>query len=379
MPIRGSEMFYGRQKDIAYLVEALTQYNRVIILHHSRRAGGTALLMQLHNTLIQLKHVTVFIDMQQFSITLSINQFLYEITHRISNLLEKRMIEIVQSESMMLQDDPTSTFDAFLNEVKRQLPAQQIILLLDEYDILNKEAECIQWLHDQVKRHNIRLLLAGSHSLQKLNAKPWSLLLNSAKNYRLPSSLDPQSATDLITQPLVDYIQYDPSSVNKLHELTADQPYLLNIICSVLVDYCNKTHKSYVAIIDIDKVLDEIIIVSQAYFTWQWSQLIHQERLLLASLVKVTENINRQVSLAEIEVLYLSYGIPYKHEDVIISLQSLVNFEIVQEILDEAADESSKQIPPSHIRARLLVGLFRIWLRMEKPLERLIREEKNDS
>ena len=74
-------------------------------------------------------------------------------------------------------------------------------------------------------------MLSGTHQIEKLTRDYWSVFFNIALHHRLPSRISSEGATDLITKPVSGSLVYEPQVVNKIRQLTADQPYLIHLVC----------------------------------------------------------------------------------------------------------------------------------------------------
>ncbi len=60
--------------------------------------------------------------------------------------------------------------------------------------------------------------------------------------------------------PVEGYLEYEPLTVQKIRQLTSDQPYLIHLMCRAIVDYCNEQHKNYVTINDVNIVQHDVKI-----------------------------------------------------------------------------------------------------------------------
>jgi hypothetical protein len=169
-----------------------------------------------------------------------------------------------------------------------------------------------------------------------------------------------------------DYLEYEPLTVRKIRQLTADQPYLIHLMCRALVDYCNERGKTFVTINDVNTVLREVMQTGQFHFDWLWDQITPEERVALAAIAESGKEEGRLLAFAEIEEVYRRYGIPYKREYILDSLKTLIEADIIE---DTRVDARKTRLD-SH-KFRIPVGLTRSWLLKEHPLE-LVRREMND-
>jgi outer membrane protein assembly factor BamB len=371
MPIRDSEMFYGRQDDLAVLQADLTnpEGNVTIVLYGQRRSGKTSLLNQLMNTDILAPHIPIYVDMQNESLGISISKFLRNIAHYIQKALKKRGISVQHPGLKEFEDDPAFIFNCFLDEVEGYLQDRKLLLLIDEFEIMEQKVqekalpqEIFEYLRSLMQhRESMNFVFSGTHTIMQLTANYWSVFFNIARHYKL-SKLGGEAATQLITRPVEGMLEYNTFAMQKIRQLAADQPYLIQLICRALVDHCNMLQKNYVTINDVNIVLDAVMETGKVHFQWIWEQANQQERVVLSILAQEGGEARRLLSLADIEEVYVSHGIPYDHRIVLQSLSSLREKDII---------ESNS----NNTRFRVLLGLSQRWLRETKSLRRVMLEE----
>jgi outer membrane protein assembly factor BamB len=379
-PTHDSKMFYGREDAMAFLQDHLTRDAKtVIVLYGQRRSGKTTLLLQLINTFASDKHIPVLIDLQRLSYHMTIQSFLYKMAYYIAQAMKKKNILVCQPEEASFEKDPTHAFDIFLDCVEEHLDGGKLILMIDEFEILEEQVvkghlrpEVFEYLRDVVQhRQNINFLFSGTHKIAEFTKWYRSTFFNIARHYRL-SKLNPGGAEDLIQQPVADFLEYEPLTVRKIHQLTADQPYLIHLMCRSIVDYCNDRCKTYVTINDVNTVLREVMQTGQFHFDWLWDQVTPEERIALAALAEGGREEGRSLTLGDIEEVYRRNRVQFKREYLITSLKTLIEADIVERVSsdgqDSSFDDSKFKIP---------VGLTRRWVLKEHPLEQ-VRKEMSD-
>src|SRR5581483_11959434 len=156
-------------------------------------------------------------------------------------------------------------------------------------------------------------LLAGTHKIDQLTEKNWSVFFNLARHYRL-SRLSASGARDLIVKPVANQLEYAPYTVDKIRHLTADQPYLIHLVCRSLVDHCNAQRKNYVTLNDVNTVLPEVMLTCCSHFDWLWKQLSDEEQRVLAIISGLDKEDGKALTLAEIEGTYRYHHLPYERE-----------------------------------------------------------------
>ncbi len=379
-PTHDNEMFYGREKDIEFLKDNLTraEAKTVIVLYGQRRSGKTTLLLHLVNTTVLDPHIPIIIDMQKESYQISAGRFFHHLAFYIFRELRKRGIIVNKPLLPEFEQNPTFAFDIFLEDAEEQLTDRKIIVLIDEFEVLEAqvkkgklEPELFEYLRSLMQHHrSINFLLSGTHTIEELTRGYWSVFFNIARHYRL-SRLSPESAIGLITGPVKGYLEYEPYAVRKIRDLTADQPYLIHLICRSLVDHCNEKRKAYATINDVNTVLQEVMQTGQFHFDWQWEQISAEERVVLAALAEGGKEEGRPLSLIEIEEIYRHYRIPYKKDQVTTALRELIEADAIERIADDLREHTA-----DGARFKIPVGLIRQWIIEEKPLDQTLLEEQ---
>src|SRR5258707_15456160 len=177
-------------------------------------------------------------------------------------------------------EDPAFSFEKFLDKVEILLGGKKLILLLDEFEELeyhvekgHLEPEIFRYLRSlMLERQYIHFLLSGTHQIEKLTRDYWSVFFNIALHYPLPSRIAPEGAEALINEPVSGFLEYEPQVVNKIRQLTADQPYMIHLLCRELVDHCNKMEKNYATLNDVNLVLKSVFNTGTIHFDWLWKR-----------------------------------------------------------------------------------------------------------
>ena len=372
-PIHDTHMFYGRDNDVDALRNVLARdaAHTVILLYGQRRSGKTSLLLHLVNTPVLRDHVPILIDMQREAYKIDAAKFLHNMAFYIARALISRQYAIGLPEQKDFAVDPTFSFGLFLDDVEACLQGQRLIILIDEFEVLEDQiqrgrlqAELLDYLRSIMQSHpSINFLLAGTHQIDELVRENWSVFFNIARQYRL-SRLSPQGAEDLITKPVKQHIEFAPYTVEKMRQLTSDQPYLIHLLCRTLVDYSNDRRKTYITINDVNAVLHETMLTCDSHFNWLWGQLAEPEQNALRIIAGHGKVEGQWLTYAEIEEIYRYYRLPCDREQLQACIKSLLKADVV-----EVDASSAAQSALSGERFRIAADLMRMWLLREKPLK----------
>jgi hypothetical protein len=310
--------------------------------------------------------------MQKEVYQISVNKFFHNLAYYIFKELHKRAIAIDKPHQADFDRDPIFAFNVFLDEVEEHLVDRRIIILIDEFEVLEAqvnegklEPELFQYLRSMMQnRRYINFLLSGTHTIKQLTGEYWSVFFNIALHHHL-ARLSSESAIGLITGPIEGNLEYDPYAVRKIRDLTADQPYLIHLICRSLVDHCNEKRKVYATINDVNTVLREVMQTGRFHFDWLWDGLSMEARTVLSLLAEGGREEGRALSLLEIEEICRHYRIPFKKEQNTAALRELTDADAIEKIADDPRELTGT-------RYRISVGLLRQWLLQEKPLEQVL-------
>ncbi len=374
-PLHDNRMCYGREAPLAYLYDNLarTTTQTVLVLYGQRRSGKTTLLNQLAETDLLAQHVTVMIDMQSLVYEFELNKFFFKVSHRIYKAMRKKGLTASEPSRQDFFDlspsaDPLFAFELFLDKIEMFLEGRRLILLLDEFEELETlvkqgslKPEIFKYLRSLMQeRPYIHFLLSGTQQIEKLTRSYWSVFFNIALHHRLTSNISPEGAIDLITRPVAGLLEYEPQVVNKIRGLTADQPYMIHLVCRALVDHCNKEKKNYATLNDVNLVLQDVLTTGTVHFGWLWDRFGKTEQLLLQVIAEGTKDEGRLLDLDDIKRILAHFQYPYQVDTLIKSLNILWEEDVISKEQQKNVSEAA--------RYALVNGLLRQWLKQNKPL-----------
>lgn len=388
-PLHDSRMCYGREAPLAYLRDNLTRTSAqtVMVLYGQRRSGKTTLLNQLAKTDLLVQHVAVMVDMQSLTYGFEIGKFFFKISHWICRAMRKKDLSVPEPRQEDFVNtagtaDPLFAFELFLDQVEECLDGRLLILLLDEFEELEGlvekkrlQPEIFEYLRSLMQaRPYIHFLLSGTQQISQLTRHYWSVFFNIALHHQLSSNISPEGAIDLITRPVAGALEYEPQVVNKIRALTADQPYMIHLVCRALVDHCNKMQKNYATINDVNQVLDEVLITGTIHFDWLWDRFKSEEQLLLQAIAEGSRDEGRPLSFDDIERMYLDFNYPFDRKQIKGPLKVLWAEDVItgksreQSNDDPSKDKSGAQL--EDLSYAIANGLLRQWLKRNRALQR---------
>lgn len=385
-PIHDSHMCYGREADLAYLQKNLIRETQTLmVLYGQRKSGKTTLLNQLAHTNMLAQHIPVMIDMQKWAYDLTLNKLFFYISGAIYKALLKKGLSIQEPlrrdffDQPDFRADPIFSFELFLDKLEIVLENRKLILLLDEFEVLenqvqkgNLKPEIFEYLRSLMQeRHTIHFLLSGTHRIEELTRNYWSVFFNIALHYRLPGKISSKGAQALITEPIAGSLEFEPQVVNKIRLLTADQPYLIHLVCRALIDHCNEMQKNYATLNDVNLVLKAVLETGTIHFEWLWNRLDPAVHLLLLAIVDGSSGKGRLLKLDDICAIYRQHQLQYQRNDIFSSLKTLWAEDVVETNNEEQQGRISE-----NDRFSLSNGLLRQWLNLEKPLTTFLQAQQ---
>jgi hypothetical protein len=193
-----------------------------------------------------------------------------------------RGLSLPALERRALLNDPYPALGRWLDQVERTLGERALLLCLDEFETLEDaiqdgrlDTRILATLRNVVQhRRRVAVLLSGSHQLDELPSH-WASALISTTTLPL-SFLDEPDARELIEQPVSDFPPiYSAPAVDSIVHLTHCQPYLVQLLCSLLVQRMNTARRmppeSYVEPEDVQAALPLALERGQNYFIDLWS------------------------------------------------------------------------------------------------------------
>jgi hypothetical protein len=292
-------LFKGRQALREAVVNALLERHRpTLVLHGPRRMGKTSFLLQLP-ALLPGNTVPVFLDLQRPTTTQNTAAFFYSISRAISRDARPYRLRIEAPPRDHFEASPFEAFAVWLEDVA--LPAVQdfnFLLTFDEFEKLG-EAVATGRLDDRVfdelryliqHQSQLALLFAGVQTLDELGPA-WSSYFINVKPLPI-SYLRPVEAETLIRRPDsgADFnLTYPDALVEQMIEQTGGHPYLLQLLCSAVVEESNACHTLAVTPALLEAALERALEQGEPYFRNVWDEMAGPEG----------QSLLRQIALAE--------------------------------------------------------------------------------
>lgn len=373
-PIRDRSMFFGRQEDLRFLHDRLdTDGREMIVLCGGRRCGKTSILLQVLDGRLGDRFLTVLLDMQQLAELRSDIDLWRAMARRIVARMEERGLPADGLTPPAADDpEPHAAFRRFLEGLAERLGQRKLVLLVDEYELIEEH------IHHGTLSGDVTLVLSamldstlplsflftGSRRVQERDPAVWSRLMGKAIHRRV-SFLALGDAERLIREPVRGRMEYTDDAVRAILRLTAGHPFYTQVICQALVDRMNEKRTTSVEADDVDEVAEALADSPLPQTVYWWKSLPLLARVVGSLLAAAADGPSRYVPAAAIETNLEAHRREYGFEVRRASVRGMLERMVEQEDL-EAGD------PRDTYRFRM--DLIRRWLRVEHPVWEVIRD-----
>jgi len=324
---------YGRQQELKMILNHLQSRSgdsqrQNFRLRGTRRSGKTSLLIMLRKTIEDLETRRYYGISEEKDAALNMWHPVFYTLQGLSNeadngkaldskvffrSLTKAMCESLHWTNQVIEQ-VVSRLDAdfarsgdIVGAVEEELmgildelqPDQRILILLDEVDLLGIENETrlfgqLRTIITSSDLAHITWVLTSNRALQAPNEGIESPLHNIFKPVVL-RNLDMSEARRLIMEPArSEKIYFEPEAVDSILYQTGCQPFMLQVICSTLVDRLMQEQTAYISRSLADATMMQLLepgtaIHDQCQF--MWTQATDSGRVILALLARYAQGI----------------------------------------------------------------------------------------
>ena len=358
-PIKEQASFFGRQDIFREVLQVLRQRDsNAIVLYGQRRIGKTSVLLQLEKQLAHAGEFTpVYFDLQDKAAK-SLPEVLFELSQHISK---------VTGQAVAKSSDFNSTSDyfrsTFLPEVAQKVATGGLILLFDEFDVLDSP------MQTQASEAFFPYLRAWMADVQKvkfvfvIGRRPEDLSVRTMSTFKgiqstRVSFLSRKDAEEVVLQSEKDNsLKWEEGGVQRVLDLTYGHPYFTQLLCSVIWENAYEAGPPDTPVIsarEVDASVMQALKFGANAFNWLWDGLPPAERVVVAAMAEVPEGMIKQDKL--IETLNQS-GVRLVARELEVAPETLIDWEVLI--------EESKGI------YRFAIPLLRRWVLTNRPLRRV--------
>ena len=407
-PIRTETMFYGREDDFRYVQTKLDSANQgvVIVFCGERRVGKSSILYQVLNGRLGKRFVPVFVDMQEMVIA-SDSEFFARVSRLISEAVSASYnnasvnrakaaaapgvpdrqrypamapVNTGTSGSPLKEAaavtvpsfagrNPYPVFLDFLEEVLRSLVDRTLLILVDEYELMESKVDdgklsqelftFLAGLMDNKER--LALIFTGSRRLEERDKKYWRELLRRSL-FRKVGFLSDNDAVRLIVEPVAGRVVYGKGVVELIYRLTAGQPFYTQVICQNIVDYLNENRRNWIVVKDLKDIIDDIVDNPLPQMIYTWEGLSDDEKIALSLLAESLPDGSAFATATQLRrsVDFNNYPVYLSENTIRMTLEEMFR----REMLDKDTVDGF----------RLKMDLFRLWVRRSHSIWQVVNE-----
>jgi hypothetical protein len=192
--------------------------------------------------------------------------------------------------------NPPEIFRRFLKALQEHFPQRAILLLIDEYEILEAKISegCLSrnvltFFAGLLETEQVSFVFTGSKKLELRDQMLWGGDLLQKAVSRKISFLTKDDTARLITQPLAGKITFAPEVIAQIYALTAGQPFYTQLICQNLVYHLNEVKQYGVGSADLHAVVENIIENPPPQMIFNWGELSAERKLVLSLLAELSD------------------------------------------------------------------------------------------
>jgi hypothetical protein len=260
------------------------------------------------------------------------------------------------------EGNPIRAFERFIAEAMEALDGKALLLLLDEYELIEAKIDdgvlrpdLITFFASLLEAHpRLSFIFTGSRHLEHRNVAYWRVLIGKSL-YRHISFLSQRDVLRLITEPVRDQVVHPRGIPERIARLTAGQPFYTQVVCQNMMDRLNEVQRNRVRQDDIDAVAQELADNPLPQMIYFWDGLESEQQSALSFLGEALEDSNRYASAQMLMDLAQEQDLGLKLE--LSELEQILDRLFVREVLErERAGEKQYEY-------RFRADLFRLWVR----------------
>jgi len=250
--------------------------------------------------------------------------------------------------------------NVFLSNLKPLLGERTLLLTFDEFDSLedkdireNLGNPLIDYLRRLTGQEGLSFIFSIGSSGQKLENMQASYTdFFKAALYKEISFLKKEDTYALITKPVEGLLEYDRAAIERIYKVTSGHPYFTQLVCHELFSECHKTGERRIRESDVEAVLEDVVERGTVNLKFVWDEASDLGKWTLASIAHLEgkKNLHALVKLIE------SQRVRFTRQE----LESILLHLREKDVLTDKFD--------------FVIELMQIWLKKNRPLER-VREE----
>jgi len=339
-PVDAPEMFFGREDMLDFLRDNLIgKYrNNIIILQGNRRTGKSSILKQVVKRDLFAPDVPVYLHCQGM-VPFTDQTLFYKIAREIWKTLA-RYLDVTTvpkvKRSDFSEDDPFDDFQEVLDRLCSSVPRRKVILLIDEFEVISQAIQegrlsrtVPENLRHLFQHHDLAVVLTGSYRLKRLSQEYWSTLFGLGLKREI-GFLEESATRALIAEPLKGLAVFSDEASDRIIQMTACQPYFVQMICHHVVNILNRQETPYVTQAHVEEAAQEALTSASDHMGFMFNSA--DSTMLKAVLVYMASSLSQPGTLAgyDIEQFAREHRLPLSRAELEKGLRRMADLDIVQ-------------------------------------------------
>lgn len=360
-PVTEASMFFGREDVFNWIERSLPgrYVDHILVIHGQRRVGKTSVLKQLPNWLPD-GYIPVFFDLQGRT-RAGLDRFLWWLARETTRALKQdRGISMPIPSKEGFKGDTEYLEGVFIPEVQAALGDHNLLLTFDEFDSLEEEAvketlasPLIEKLGQLTGVEGLNFIFSIGSSGRKLeNMQASYTEFFKAALYKEISFLGMEDTRRLIAQPVTDLLHYEQAAIDRIYAIASGHPYFTQLICHELFSHHQETGEREIHQRDVEAVLEDVVERGTVNLKFVWDEASDLEKWILAGLAQADQPIDNSELVQILQVQRVRFATQ--------------NFEAALLHLREKDVLTQDN--------QFVIQLMRLWLRKNRPLERVRQE-----
>jgi tetratricopeptide (TPR) repeat protein len=329
-PVGKSTTFIGRT-DILQAVSRVLRHSQdnAIVLYGQRRMGKTSVLQALEVNLLK--------ENCYYPVAFNLIDKAQESLEQVLPGLALQISQALSIAPPHFEHDPKTTFHQWLSQVLNQPSEQILVLLFDEFDVLdepnNMRESFFPYLRDllAINPQRFKFVFTIGRKIEELNTIALSLF-KGIPSQRV-SLLDNQETTQLVRLSETNQtLSWSNEAIDKIWSWTHGHPHLTQRFCSsVWDDIYDQQHTQLptATLTDVDTAFPKVLNASRSSLEWLWDALPPTERVIVSALAQAKSVVKTE---ADLEALLRQSGV---HVQIMIrdlqnALHLLQNWDLIE-------------------------------------------------
>lgn len=305
-PMHGHSVFYGRNELLDKISRQIATHGNVVLLEGNRRAGKTSILKHLEGRTAIPGWLAVYASLQGAEgaadvVGVPTAGVFREIARSIATALTKLSIDVPLPNGQTIaagkpalgvaracregigSESPFTDFREYLELVLTVMEplGLGLVLMLDEFDKLQEGID--NGVTSPQVPENIRFLiqsypkfsaiLTGSRRLKRLREEYWSALYGLGTSIPV-TALDTENARKVVTEPVRHQLAFSQEAIERVIEVTARHPYLMQCLCNRVFDYAVQTKSRSITVSVVNDAAHSLVKDNEHFASlWDYAAL----------------------------------------------------------------------------------------------------------